>query len=115
MTNQWFSSKLRLVCLIEGKGATRYQDSVYLFRADEFEEAFQRALDLGRACEESYLNPDNKRVYWRLKEIISLDIITADQLDGAEVYSEPVPLEEGVEISFDASFSPEASRPTQTI
>lgn len=115
MREQWFSSRLRLVCVIEGSGATRYQDSVHLFRAGDFEEAFQRALDLGRACEESYLNPDKKRVRWRLKEIVSLDIITADQLDGAEVYSEPVPLEEGVEIPFDATFTPETSRPTQTI
>jgi hypothetical protein len=116
MKNQdWYSAKIRLAVLIEGQGAVDYSDSVYLFRSTDFESAFYRALAIGRTCEREYLNADKKRVRSRLKEIISLDIVTADDLDGAEVYSEPVALEEGAQIPFDATFNPERSRPTQTI
>lgn len=111
----WFSTKVRLVCLIENIGATRYMDSVYLFRAEDFTKAFQRALQLGYSQEEQYANVDGKQVKWKLKEIISLDIIREDSLDGAEIYSEPVELAPGESIAFNDEFHPEKSEPTQTI
>jgi len=52
MTAQyWFGTRIRLVCLIEPQGATRYMDSVLLLRAIDDDAAFQRALALGRARE----------------------------------------------------------------
>mgnify|MGYP001251377821 CR=1 FL=1 len=111
----WFSANLRLICLIQGQGATRYQDSVYLFRATDFEAAFTRALALGAAGERAYRNGDDEEVRWRFKEVISLDCVPHEDLDGAEVYSGPVDLEEGVEIPFEATFNPEASEPTHAI
>lgn len=117
----WFSTKVRLAVLVEPKGADGYMDSVYIFRQGDVEDwtvlwsrAFQRALELGRQQEQEYLNPDSQRVRWRLKEIISLDIVRAESLDGAEVYSEPADLASGDSIPFDAVFAPERSVPTQT-
>jgi len=112
---QWFSSKIRLACLIENVGATRYQDSIFVFLAKNWEDALKVALELGRKQEEAYFNKDDERVHWKLKEVISLDLITASSLDGVEVYSEPVDLEENNNISIDTEFSPERSDPTQTI
>jgi len=112
---KWFSSKVRVVCLVEPEGAQRYMDSVYVFKADDFETAFQRAVDLGKEQEEEYLNAENQIVRWRLKEVISLDVINHTSLDGAEVYSEPVELEVGARLPFDADFQPEKSLPTQTV
>jgi Domain of unknown function (DUF4288) len=112
---QWYSARIRLVCLIEGEGATIYQDSVVVMRAADFREAFQRALEVGRGREEEYLNADGELVRWRLKAVFSLDVIQADQLDGAEVYSEPVELEPGDRDPFDITYAPESSEPTQTI
>lgn len=111
----WYSSNLRLVCLIEGEGGVIYQDSVLLLRADSFEEAFTIAIRLGRRMESEYLNGENKRVRWRLKELISLDIISGESLDGVEIYSEPNDLEPGLELAFEAEFQPEKSEPTQSI
>jgi hypothetical protein len=85
-----------------------------LFRAADFDEAFQRALALGRAQEEEYLGGEGEKVRWRLKEVISLDILD-EELDGAEVYSEPVALAPGETYSFDVTFEPEKSQPTQTV
>ena len=111
----WFSAKVRLVCLIELTGAVRYMDSIYVFRSADFQTAFQRALDLGKSQERSYLNADQKKVIWKLAEIISLDMITAESLDGVEVYSEPADLTPGEAISIDVALHPERSQPTQTL
>ena len=85
------------------------------FRPTNFEAALTRALALGETCARTYRHPDGQEVRWRFKEVISLDVIPVEDLDEAEVYSEPVDLEGGVEIPFQATFNPEASEPTQTI
>ena len=113
--SSWFSARVRLVLLIEGAGARGYADSVFVFRAADFDDAFQRALALGRKQEQEYVGGEGKRVRRRLKEVISLDILRADDLDGAEVYSEPVDLAAGEASNFDQVFTPEASKPTQTV
>jgi hypothetical protein len=114
-TERWYSTKVRLICLIEQMGGTRYMDSVFLFRAGEFDEAFQRALGIGKKQERSYRNGEGQLVVWKLVELISLDLLRTESLDGAEVYSEPVSLPDGVSIPFGAEFSPETSRPTQSV
>jgi len=90
-------------------------DSVVIFQAEDWEPAFESALSLGRKMERTYRNVDGEQVAWRLIEIVSLDWIEAGDLNGAEVYSEPVPIEPGNEIPFDAVLTPEESEPTQTI
>ncbi len=115
MSKLWFSSKIRLVCLVEPNGATRYQEFVFIFSAKDFEDAFRRVVELGKSKEEEYRNSEGQRVVWRLKEVISLDKIPGESLDGAEVYSEPTELASGETIPFDTEFHPELSKPTQTI
>ncbi len=110
----WFSARVRLVILIEGAGASRYADSVIMLRAGGWAQARQRALRLGYEQETTYLNAEGERVAWRLVEILSLDRIEADDLDGVEVHSQFVPLEPGRTIPFHAEFKPEESKPTQT-
>lgn len=111
----WFSTKVRLVCLLEGAGGTRYMDSVHLFRAKDSADAHGVALKLGREHEDEYRNSEGETVRWRLKEIVSLDCLGAELVDGVEVYSEPVALETDVAIDFDDVFHPEKSEPTQTV
>lgn len=112
---QWFSARVRLVCLMEGSGADRFQDSVIVFRARDFRDAFQRALTIGHDREETYLNGHGERVAWKFKEVFSLDIIQGE-LDGTEVYSEPVELGPGDPDPFDVVvYAPGRSEPTQTI
>jgi len=111
---QWFSSKIRLACIIEPKGLHRFMDSIYVFQSTDFDDAFKKALDIGRSQERSYFNDANELVSWRLKEIISLDLIRPQSLDGAEVYSEPVePALSDRRPTY--VFHPEDSRPTQTL
>jgi hypothetical protein len=111
---QWFSTKIRLACVIERKGLTRFMDSIYVFRGNDFDDAFKKALDIGRSQEKSYLNDAAELVMWRLKEIISLDLIGRQSLDGAEVYSEPIELAPS-DFPYNNAFCPEDSHPTQTL
>ena len=112
--HNWFSSKVRLICFIEGLGATEYLDSVFLFLDQDFETAFQKALELGKSLENSYHNGDQKKVSWKLKEIISLDMINKESLDGVEVYSEPIEINLDENI-VEMTLHPENSMPTQTL
>ena len=110
----WFSTRLRFAIIIETQGLVRYSDSVYLFKATDFETAFQRALETGQKNQREYVNSDGQQVVWKLAEVLALDIIQAESLDGAEVYSEPV---SGTDSSWtiEQTLHPEASKPTQTV
>ena len=111
----WFSTKVRLVCFIGTHEAIRYADSVHLLEAADFREAFEKALSAGRSHEEEYLNSDNESVRWKLKEIISLDMLENGIVDGCEVYSEPNPLGSDELMLAESDLCPEKSLPTQTI
>lgn len=111
----WFSARVRRICLVEGKDATLANDSIYVFRAEDFESAFERALELGRRAEQEYFNEEGSRVSWKLSEVLSLDAVQHEDLDGAEVYSEFVDVRPEKALRLTSQFSPEKSEPTQTI
>lgn len=79
----WYAAKLRFVVLLETTGGEEANDSIYLLRSDSFEAAFGRAIELGRAAETEYIGGTGERVRWRLKEIVTLDVLQAPELDGS--------------------------------
>jgi hypothetical protein len=109
----WFSARVRLVSLVGEQRASHWMDCVHVFRANDWEAAFQRALELGRSHQEQYRNDSGTSVRWTLAEIVSLDMLGTDVLDGAEVYSEIREAEqsEGERVRI----APELSQPTQTL
>ena len=110
----WFSAKLRYAVLAERRGLRFYMDSVRLFRAEDYDQAFLRALDIGREGEQHYANADGEAVMWKLALVVSLDKIGSVIEDNQEVYSEPIEVSEAISEAFDREFHPEASQPTQT-
>ena len=113
---RWFSAKIRMVALVETVGANHYRDSVYLFKCHyDWDKALQKALAIGKNIEEEYSNMEEQKVKWRLKEIISLDVIQKLSPEGTEVYSQPIWLKDGEAIDFDTKLHPEKSQPMQTI
>lgn len=106
----WFSATLRLLVVVGGRPSSR-ADFVVIFQAIDWETALERALELGRAREEGYLNDAGQEVRWVLKEIVTLDQL-AENLDGAEVLyqSADVPPE-----NSGRDLRPEDSRPAQTL
>jgi hypothetical protein len=109
---QWFSASMRLVILVEGEGATSQDEVVHVFRADDWDVAFQRAQALGRSHERDYENGDGQRVRWRLDRLLTLDLIRASDLDGAEVFSALTDVSGGP--GFDTVFDPGRHQPGQT-
>ena len=112
---KWFSSRIRLVCSIANKGPIDFWDSIYVFKASSFKDGFKRALNIGKSQEEEYLNKEGEEVHWELFEILTIDQIHGDELDGAEVYFESVKVGKGNKIRFLNGFKPALSKPVQTI
>jgi len=110
----WFSSKLRFVIMVAPVGGDILNDRVILFKAKDFDHAFQRALAIGEMSENEYLNDEANLVSWKFMEVISVDVIRSN-LDGAEIYSEPIHLSEEKMIPYGTEFNPRASEPIQTI
>jgi hypothetical protein len=108
----WFSASMRIIILVSPEGGTSQDDVVHVFRADGWDEAFSRALELGRSHETDYVNVDGAAVRWRLDRVTTLDILRAEYLDGAEVFSSMSEVVGGP--PFDTVFEPERHRPTQT-
>ena len=111
----WYSANLRKVCLIEGQSATLAMDSVRIFRAVDFDDAFLRAVSLGRQSEEEYKNEEGKTVRWRLQVVLSLDSVKTEDLDGAEVHCAFVDLPSDEIVPFESEFRPQNSTPTETL
>lgn len=108
-TQNWYSTKLRFLVLLETTGAEHGEDSIHLLRSDSFEAAHARALEIGRRAEHEYLGGEQVRS--RFKEIVTLDVLQAADLDGVEVHSEFTPLGDEEHYDFDHVFQPEASQP----
>ena len=112
MDEQWFSASMRIVCLIEHDGATSQDERVHIFRAEDWDEALRRAIELGRTHETDYVNADGERVRWRLDRVLTLDMLRAEQLDGAVVFSSASDVSGGP--PFEMEFHPEEHHPGQT-
>lgn len=113
MTLRWWSTKVRVLCLVEGSEPTDaclQDEQVFVFRAEDRESAFARALALGREQETEYLNSDEQVVMWRLARVLTLHEILADNLDGSEVHSTMSWSEDG-NPAFETLFVPELQEP----
>ena len=93
-----------------GDEAEDYDDSVVILRANGWDSALERALEVGRGREEAYANPNGETVRRRLFAIRTLDELGNELTDGREVYSTRVAPDQGA----DHPERPEDSTPMQT-
>jgi hypothetical protein len=110
----WFSAQLKFIALVEVRGGRMTDDSVFVFKSTNYKTAFQHALKIGKQNEHEYLNVNGERVIWKLKEIVTLDKMRAQSLDGIEVWSQLNILTKKEIIPFDAALKPKNSQPTQS-
>ena len=111
----WFSAKVRDNILFEGD-IGKFEDSVYLFKAADFDAALARVVRLGQAEDREYLGgPDARRVQWKLAEVTVLTLLGAGEIgDVVEVHNEAVPMRDADRVPFDHVFHPERSKPEAT-
>jgi hypothetical protein len=83
-----------------------YDESVVVFRARDFEDAFRRAIEIGKAWEQY----ESKPTGLKLVEVLTLDWV-GRKVDGAEVASKLHYRVSATPISPDMKFYPEKSKP----
>lgn len=109
----WYSATLRFYRVTAEMGRVGGEDTVYLFRARGFDDAVKRFLALGRRKEHSYLNSHNHELRVRFVGLVTVDIIKANNLDGAEIVSTPL-METDPSFSFDTPLDPDNYEFTET-
>ncbi|WP_344510016.1 DUF4288 domain-containing protein [Dactylosporangium maewongense] len=106
----WFSATARFALYTEDAGYYLPSVSVYTFKATDHAGALVRALELGRAAEQAYVNAHGVRVRVALVEVESVNMI-GDDLDGAEVFWWPGEEQDASPYAWDHTFTPERSTP----
>jgi Domain of unknown function (DUF4288) len=110
----WFSATLQFYFVNSVVGKTRAEDSVFLVRATEFNEAFKKFLSIGKENETSFQNRLGQEIKKRFAAITTLDIIPQTDLDGVEIKSTPLD-EPDTSLTISSPLDPSKSEPTQTI
>ena len=111
---EWFSAAARLAVWIEGQGIVSEVRSVFVLRAEYFEDALPRAVEHGRGLERSFSNGDGERVRMKLIEIETLDLLGDMITDGREIYSESLDPAGDLPAGSEPSYDPVNSKPTQS-
>ena len=108
---RWYGGMCRMLCIIDGVGAVESEESVWVFRAADWDDAKRRLLELGRTQDTEYENADGRRVRWTLATLERLDELD-DELGDREVYSKISAIDPPDEsVVIDQRFSPEVSNP----
>ena len=85
MATEWYLAELVMEIQVEGNPRNVDHQNLTLVRADSAEEAYQKALSLGRNEETGYDNPAGKHVEIRFKGISELGQVYEELEDGAEI------------------------------
>ncbi len=93
---KWYVAELVMECRIEGDLRNVVHINIVLIRADSPEEAFEKAEQLGREGEDSYLNHTNQKTVWVYRGLRDLNVIHDELEHGAELM-----FEEKIDVSED--------------
>ena len=112
---EFYSARLLYVILVDRapKKKTHYDESVIVFKATDFSDAFTKALSIGKANQAKFKNQYGEGVRWSLVEITTLDRV-GPKIDGAEVASRLHPRTSHQAIRFEQKFKPEKSKPSES-
>jgi Domain of unknown function (DUF4288) len=91
----WYIAQVVEEITVEGESSNVVHNNFTLIRADSPEDAYQRALTIGRDAEISYENPAGKKVDIKFRGLADIQVIH-DQLEhGAELlYEQKIGLSE---------------------
>jgi hypothetical protein len=108
----WYSGSCRRLCIVEGRGATTTETSVYVFRATDRAAAIRRLRRLSRKLEEEYVNGYGERVRWAVVSLDTVDELGEGRMREAEVHSTMTEIEPpDVSVTLTSRFTPEAAEP----
>ncbi len=89
MKTNWYVATLIIRSRVEGdnSSARPCDEQIRLIRAQDEEIAYQKALKLGKAEEQSYQNGEGETVYWEFVGLANLEELTESIQDGTEIRS----------------------------
>ncbi len=112
----FYSARLIFVILINDSKPKKRNDcdeAIYVFKADDLGNAFERALELGKAREHTYENCDNRNVRWAFVEVAEVRRI-GETVENAEVSSKLLCVSSEEPMAFDSQLRPEDKAPYET-
>jgi len=112
---EWYRARIRWAEMVEGHGIRNWEEGLYLYRSENRETAFQRALEIGEGGQSGGEEENRRRTRWvetRLAEVVALDCL------GPELKAEEEPLEvhwirlpATEKIAFKHQFEPDKKMP----
>ena len=107
---QWYQAEIQWAVMVEGKQGLRdWEESVYLFQAEDRAAAFQKALEIGRRDRHLHGHDEGRRwVETRLARIAVLEELGVDPSE-IEIYRG---IRRATErLPFEHEFDPEGTTP----
>ena len=108
----WYQARIRWAEMVEGRGIRHWEEGLYLFRSEDREAAFRRALEIGEGGQ-SGGEEQGRRTRWvetRLAEVVTLDCLGHElEEELLEVHWMRLPATE--KIAFDHKFEPAKKEP----
>ena len=88
MANEWYVATLIIKCVVEDNQteAVLCDEQIRLVKATTPDEAYQKALDIGKSEEHSYKNENDEEVKWRFVGLATLAELDTLE-DGTELKS----------------------------
>jgi len=105
---QWYRARILWAEMVEGRGIRHWEEGLYLFRSDDREAAFQRALEIGEGGQsggEEETRPHTGWVETRLAEVVALDCL-GDELEEEPLEVHWIRLPATEKIAFAHKFEP---------
>jgi len=115
-TRQWYRARIRWAEMVEGSGIRHWQEGLYLFRSEDREAAFHRALDIGEGGQGGGEEETDRRRRWvetRLAEVVTLDCL-GDELEEEPLEVHWMRLPAAEKIAFDHKFEPAKKVPMES-
>lgn len=107
----WRSAKLRMARMVDPIGCDALVDHVVVLQVPGGRSGLPAAIAVGRSLEREETR--GARAQWRFVEVKRLDVLSTNNLDGAEVYSEMSEVSEADVVPFGTIFHPERSQPVR--
>jgi hypothetical protein len=111
-TRQWYQARIRWAEMVEGRGIRHWEEGLYLFRSEDREAAFRRALEIGEGGQ-SGGEEQGRRTRWvetRLAEVVTLPCLGQElEEEPLEIHWMRLPATE--KIAFDHKFEPAKKEP----
>jgi len=109
----WYCAHLRFVRLVQDLETTHYYDEWIVFQ-DEFGSELERAIELGKLREKTIVNEAGRTERRCLVKVLTIGCM-GSKLDGTEIYSEFMDIEQPDLFPFERAYSPENSQPKPTL